>query len=167
MSSKKSRAAARKRRENLGVILRLVFCPPLGLYLMWTRTKWSRLVKVGASALIALALVLILTPMTDPPARQTGGVRVVGDSLQVDVLGPEAPADRAAIDVYTPRRTAIIVDPTPTPQPIVVYCNQGGKYYHVKECKYVRDTTPSVTLAQALRAGYKPCPDCDAPEAVS
>ena len=31
----------------------------------------------------------------------------------------------------------------------------------------VRDTTPSVTLAQALRAGYKPCPDCDAPEAVS
>ncbi len=167
MSKKSSRAAARKRRETIGVILRLVFCPPLGLYLMWTRTRWPRLVKVGASALIALALVLILAPMTDPPARQTGGVRVVGDSRQVDVLGPEAPADREAIDVYTPRRTAIIVDPTPTPQPIVVYCNQGGKYYHVKECKWVRPTTPSLTLAQAIRAGYIPFPDCHAPEAVS
>ena len=167
MSRKTNRAAARKRRETIGVILRLVFCPPLGLYLMWTRTRWPRLVKVGSSALIALVIALILMPMTDPPARQTGGVRVVGDRLQVDVLGPEAPADRQAIDVYTPRRTAIIVEPTATPQPVVVYCNAGGKYYHNKDCKWVRPTTPSVTLAQAIRAGYEPCEECGAPRAVS
>lgn len=164
MAKKTSRAAALKRRKNIGVVLRLVFCFPLGLYLMWTRTRWPRLLKIGVSALIAFAIVIILTPMTDPPARQTGGVRVVGDRLQVDVLGPEAPSDREDIDVYTPRRTAIIVEATPTPTPIIVYCNPGGTYYHAKDCKWVKETTPSVSLAQALRAGYARCPECDAPE---
>ncbi len=161
------RAAARKRRRNIGVILRLVLCPPLGLYLMWTRTRWPRLVKIGASALVAFVIVLILTPMTDPPARQTGGVRVVGDHLQVEMLGPEAPADRESIDVYTPRRTAIIVETSPTPQPVIVYCNTGGQYYHNKDCQWVKSTTPSVTLTQAIRAGYNPCPECGAPDPAS
>ena len=167
MASKTSRSAGKKRRQNLGVILRLVFCPPLGLYLMWTRTKWPRLVKIGASALIAFVIVLILTPMTDPPARQTGGVRVVGSGPQVELLGPEAPEDREDIDIYTPRRTAIIVEATATPEPIIVYCNTGGQYYHSKNCKWVKPTTPSVSLQQAVRAGFTQCPDCDAPDAES
>ena len=167
LASKSSRSASRKRRRNIGVILRLIFCPPLGLYLMWTRTRWPRLVKVSASALIAFAIVLILTPMTDPPARQTGGVRVVGSGPQVELLGPEAPENRESIDIYTPRRTAIIVEATPTPEPIIVYCNIGGQYYHSKNCKWVKPTTPSVSLLQAVRAGYSQCPDCDAPSAES
>ena len=134
---------------------------------MWTRTGWPRLVKVGVSALIAFVIVLILTPMTDPPARQTGGVRVVGSGPQVELLGPEAPADREDIDIYTPRRTAIIVEATPTPEPIIVYCNTGGDYYHSKNCKWVKPTTPSVTLLQAVRAGYRQCPECDAPDPES
>ena len=165
--SKSTQASAKERRRNVGVILRLIFCFPLGLYYMWTRTDWPRPAKIAVSAAIAFSLVLILTPMTDPPERQTGGVVVVGDRLEVDVLGPEAPVDREEIDVYTPRRTAIIVEATPTPQPIIVYCNIGGQYYHAKDCKYVRANTPAVALDQAVRAGYLRCPDCDAPEAIS
>ena len=167
LSRKTTRAAAARRRENIGVILRLIFCFPLGLYMMWTRTRWPRTVKIGVSALIAFAIVAILVPLTDPPARQIGGVRVVGSAQEVDVLGPEAPSDREIIDVYTPQRAAIIVEPTATPQPVIVYCNQGGKYYHNKDCKWVRATTPAVTLEQAIRAGLKPCEECGAPEPVS
>ena len=112
----------------------------------------------GAIALAALTLALLNKPAPDratpaptaePPASEAAAV-------------PEP--EPTALSTPTPELTP---QPTPTPQPIVVYCNQGGKYYHVKECKWVRPTTPSVTLAQAIRAGYKPCPDCDAPEAVS
>ena len=166
MSRKSSQVSARERRRNIGVILRLIFCFPLGLYLMWTRTGWPRPVKIAVSALIAFSLILILTPMTNPPERQTGGVVVVGDSLHVDVLGPEAPENREEIDIYTPRRTAIIVEATATPQPVMVYCNTGGQYYHASDCEYVRYNTPSVPLAQAIRAGFSRCPDCDAPEAI-
>ncbi len=165
--SKKLSRAVRERRQNIGVILRLVFCFPLGLYQMWTATKWPRLVKVGVSALVAFLILVILTPLTDPPARQVGGIRVVGDRLQVDVLGPEAPEDREIVEIYTPHRTAIVVEPTPTPEPILVYVNNGGHYYHAKECRYVTERTPAVTLAQAISANYTRCPECDAPIAVA
>ena len=134
---------------------------------MWTRTRWPRTLKVGVSALVALVLALILTPMTNPPERQTGGIVLVGDRPAMELLGPEVPADRAPVDIYTPRRTALIVEPSPTPEPIPVYCNMGGTYYHSKDCRYVTPNTPETSLAQALKVGYVRCPDCDAPEAVA
>ena len=163
----KKKKKKNSRREDLLLILRLVFCFPLGLYVMWTKSRWPRWVKILASAAVLAVIAIILNPMTDPPARQRGGVVVVGDRLQSDALGPEVPEGHEAVDVYTPRRDTIIVEPTATPQPVVVYCNPGGQYYHNKDCRYVRPTTPSVTLAQAIRAGYKPCEECGAPEAVS
>lgn len=150
----------------MGVILRLVFCFPLGLYIMWTRTRWPRVVKVAVSGLIAFALVVIMTPFTNPPERQSGGIVLVGAEPQVEVLGPEAPADRQVVEIYAPRRTAIIVEATATPEPIYVYCNNGGRYYHAQDCRYVVETTPKVSLSQAVKAGYVQCPDCDAPSAA-
>ena len=160
-------ARKKNRRGDLRLILCLVFCFPMGLYLMWTRARWHQAVKIAVTLAIAAAVFVILSPFTDPPARQTGGVLVMDDQLPSDVLGPEVPEGHEPVDVYTPRRVTIIVEPTATPQPVVVYCNPGGTYYHNKECRYVRATTPSVTLAQAIRAGYKPCAECGAPEAVS
>ena len=81
------------------------------------------------------------------------------------MYGPEAPADREVIEIYAPRRTALLIQPTATPKPVIVYCNNGGKNYHSKDCKYVKETTPNVTLTRAIEAGYTKCPECDAPEA--
>lgn len=165
-TSQKNRRAARQRRQNIVAILQLIFCFPLGIYNMWTRMKWHKAVKVAVSGVVALVLAAIMLPMTNPPERATGGIRLVGSSPSVEVMGPEAPEDREIVEIYAPRRTAIIVEATPTPAPVYVYCNAGGQYYHAHECKWVTETTPQVTLTQALNAGYRPCPECDAPAPI-
>lgn len=157
---------SRKRRPNMIRTLSLIICFPLGLYVLWTRSCCPRSLKTLISAAAALVLIAILTPMTNPPEREIGGIRLVGAEPEVDVFGPEAPADREIVEIYAPRRTAILVEATATPVPVVVYCNNGGKYYHSEECVYVKDDTPSVTLTRALEAGYTQCTSCNAPDAV-
>ena len=98
----------------------------MGLYAMWTRTRWPRSIKTAISAVTALALVAVLGPMTNPPERQVGGIQLVDEKPQVEVYGPEAPADREVIEIYAPRYTAVILEPTATPVPVTVYCNNGG-----------------------------------------
>jgi len=132
---------------------------------MWTRTDWPRSLKTAVSAAAALLLVAILGPMTNPPERQTGGVHLVDEKPKVEVYGPEAPADREIIEIYAPRYTAVILEPTATPEPITVFCNNGGRYYHTEDCKYVKEETPYVSLERAVQAGYTQCLECDAPEA--
>ncbi|NLG24953.1 MAG: hypothetical protein GX558_06330, partial [Clostridiales bacterium] len=105
----------------------------------------------------------IVLPQTLPPERPQGGVVLVGSAPQVDVFGPEAPQEKPAIEIYSPRYTQIVAAPTPTPTPIYVYCNTGGKYYHAADCRYVKDTSDRVSLSRALDAGYKQCPECAAP----
>lgn len=165
-TSQNRRKDAKRRLQNLSVCLRLIFCFPLGLYVMWTRTRWPRFVKVATTAFIAMVLTAILLPMTNPPSRGAGGIVLVGVRPEVEILGPEAPADRDVVEIYAPRRTAIIVEATPTPEPVIVYCNPGGLYYHNQGCKWVVATTPQATLTQALKAGYLPCTECDAPPAI-
>ena len=131
---------------------------------MWTRARWPRIAKTAVSAAVALVLAAILVPMTDPPEREIGGIQLVDEEPKVEVYGPEAPADREIIEIYAPRRTALIVEPTATPAPVIVYCNNGGRYYHTADCKYVKEDTPYVTLTRAIEAGYTKCSECDAPE---
>ena len=158
------RPTLRKHSRNLGIVLRLIFCFPLGLYAMWTRAPWSKWAKIAVSALVAAVLVVILTPSTNPPERQIGGIVTVDGDPAYTLLGPEAPEDRGKIEIYAPRRTAIIVEATPTPAPIIVYCNPGGQYYHSEDCVHVqKGETPQATLEQALKAGYRQCPECNAP----
>ena len=96
--------------------------------------------------------------------ERSGGIVTVDGDPTYTLLGPEAPEDRGKIEIYTPRRTAIIVEATPTPTPIIVYCNPGGQYYHSEDCAHVtKGETPQATLEQALRAGYRQCPECNAP----
>ena len=130
---------------------------------MWTKTRWPRILKSAVSAAAALLLAVILIPMTNPPEREIGGIHLVDEKPQVDVHGPEAPADREVIEIYAPRRTALLIEPTATPAPVIVYANAGGKYYHSEECIYRKDETPEVTLTQAIDGGYSQCPDCSAP----
>ena len=135
-----------------------------GLYVMWTRTRWKYRTKMLFSALACAALLFLVLPMTSPPERVAGGIVLVGNSVQAEIYGPEAPANREVVEVYTPVRTPIVVEATPEPEPVYVYCNNGGKYYHSEECRYVKNTTPQVKLTQALNAGYARCTECTAPD---
>lgn len=117
------------------------------------------------SILIAALLVVILLPQTQPPERYVGGVQLV--SADDVFIGPPVADNFQRIDLYSYNVTvdSVLAEPEPTPEPIYVYCNDGGKYYHSKECVYVKKTSARVPLLQALNAGYQQCPDCNAPEA--
>ncbi len=163
MRAPKYSSARKVSWRTVAGLLPLIICFPLGLYVLWTKARCPRALKTAISAAAALVLIAILLPMTNPPERETGGIHLVDEKPQVEVYGPEAPADREVIEIYAPRRTALLVQPTATPAPVIVYCNNGGKYYHSEECKYVKETTPDVKLTRAIEAGYTQCPECNAP----
>jgi hypothetical protein len=135
--------------------------------MMWSdRCKWPRYAKSLISVGFVVLLLMILLPQTRPPERAKGGVELVGLTPAMEVQGPQrdenAPDFEAYVPVYQPEAT-LFVQPTPTPVPVYVYCNDGGEYYHTKGCRYTRNTTPKVTLGQAVSAGFKPCPKCNPP----
>ena len=151
------------------VLRGLIFCFPAGLLMMWgNKCRWPRALKCAISSVFALLLMAIVLPQASPPERAAGGVEIVSLVPAVEVQGPELAEGELPYEVYVPQyvpEKSIIVEPTPTPAPIYVYCNDGGQYYHTSKCRYVKDTTPKVTLSQAVSAGYKRCKECDAPKA--
>jgi len=173
-SSSKRRAGGRpsrpSRREYSGrrVALWLLLCFPAGLFFMWSdRCRWNRFVKTAVSVVIAAVLVVIVLPQTQPPERMRGGVELV--DADESLVGPQPTDGFDRIDLYSYNVTSesVLAEPEPTPEPIYVWCNDGGKYYHSEDCEYVqgRRTTVRVPLLQALNAGYQQCPQCNAPEA--
>lgn len=159
------KAPARNNKQQFDILtlLSLIICFPAGLYVMWTNSRLPRMAKSVITLAVCAALVTVLLPATNPPERDTGGIYLVEKTPDSEVLGPDAPADRQVIEIYAPRYTAIILEPTPTPVPVVVYCNNGGANYHSAECKYVNEKTPDVSLNQAILAGYTQCQECNAP----
>ena len=171
--TRKKRKPSRKKRgrrtDNI-VLLSLIFAFPVGLFLMWTdRCRWPRATKIGVSTFITAALFVFLSPITRPPEGPRSGVRIVSNVGAMDeFIGPMPGADFDRFDVYIPYDSVdyhIVVTPTPVPDPIYVYCNDRGEFYHTEKCYYTRRTTPKVTLTQALNAGFKRCRDCAAPTA--
>ncbi len=154
---------SRKDRLSIGTLLTLIICFPAGLFAMWKNPRCPLFAKSAVTLAVSALLIAVLLPLTDPPERQTGGIYLVDETPCVEVQGPEAPADRQVIEIYAPRYTSIILEATATPEPIIVYCNNSGKYYHVETCKYVNEKTPDVTLTRAIEAGFTQCPECDAP----
>ena len=156
---------AGRRKRSVSDTLRIIFltvCFPAGLAVMWSdRCRWPRAIKTLVSLAVAAVLIMILLPQTTPPEPPKSGVTIVGSSKAREAYGPEVPENRLEVEVYSPRYTALIIVADPTPVPRFVYCNQGGKYYHLATCRYVKETSGAVTIAQALDAGYTACPECD------
>lgn len=161
----RSRRTNRRAYSGKKVALWLVLCFPAGLFYLWSdRCEWPRVCKAMISLLIAALLVVILLPQTQPPERYIGGVRLL--TAEDMLIGPQPTEDFERIDLYSYNVTteSVLAEPEPTPEPIYVYCNDGGEYYHTKECVYYKATSVRVPLLQALNAGYSQCKECDAPE---
>ena len=178
MERKKRRATVRsvsrnRRRRGMtryekATLRWLIFCFPAGLLMMWSeRCHWKRLSKCSVSMAFALIICAILIPQTRPPARAKGGIEIVSNAPVVESLGPvQRIGDEDDYDVYLPtyvNPTSVVIIPTPSPAPIYVYYNQGGKYYHSKDCSYIKKTSEMASLTACLNAGYTQCKKCNAP----
>ena len=122
--------------------------------------------KVAAVCLVVVASVAVSTYF-QAPQWEPGGVQIVGTGTEVEVYGPPLPSDMAKSISAQPSSIVVRMEEStePTPAPIYVYCNTGGKNYHSQDCKYVYEHTPRVTLLEAVKASYTKCPYCNAPDA--
>ena len=152
-------------RYNRMVSFLLVLCAPVGLLLMWLRRcTWDRVTKSTISALVAVLVLCFLSVRFQAPQWEPGGVELIGDGTQIKVYGPPIPSDLAKAVSVQPSSIVVVIDDTaPTPVPIYVYCNTGGRQYHSAECEYVYPHTARVTLLDALNGGYSKCSKCNAP----
>lgn len=153
------------------LVLMLVFVCPLGLYVMWSgECKWKAWVKGVVSGVIALALGLTAVWLMNnqlPNAETESSVVIVEANRNKGKFAPFCPddvPDTAQLLKLSGEESTLISTPTATPEPIWVYSNDNGLYYHTKECRFVYETTPRVTLRQALEGGRKACTECNPPD---
>ena len=161
----------RKEHSTKALILMLVFIPPVGIYLMWTQEcQWKLWIKGVISGGIALLLMLLLVLLPElPNAELEGNVEIIQrtqDEKRFAPLKPDGVPDTVQLVKQPGETSSLISTPTATPDPVMVYCNDNGLYYHLAGCRYVYDTTPRVTLMAAIRAGKTACSICNPPDEV-
>lgn len=154
------------------LIALIVFAFPVGLYIMWKDScPWNRWLKTAVSAAWAAVLVcaVLVLPSIDK-YQYSGNVEIVARKTNKAMLGPAQPEgipDTVQIVRNASETSSLISQPTPTPDPIMVYCNDNGVYYHLQGCRYVYPTTPRVRLLAALQAGKTACPECKPPNEMT
>ncbi len=156
-----------RQKANRTVVRWLLVCFPVGLIMMWSdNCRWRRMTKTAVSMAIVLFIVALALPLTRAPQPRAGGIQYVSTEGAADPMGPTINPDAEHYEAYVPKyvpQAITIAEPTPTPVPYYVYCNDGGNYYHKKSCKVVKSATPKVTLIQAVNAGFKRCKTCQPP----
>ena len=145
-----------------------VFAFPLGLTIMWTESRWPTYRKVLISAAWALILcfgIYIAVTTTLGYEESIASYTVVDNTGRM--MGPLQPEHVTYIGQSFKNsdvQSRLISEPTPTPVPTMVYCNDNGVNYHLAGCRYVYEKTPRVTLTQALNAGKTACKLCNPPK---
>ena len=163
------RAPRRRKRATWKTVFFLVVCFPYGLFLMWRTQRWHPAVKGLVTACFAALTVAVFLPMTMPPTRGGGGVRMVGAEKNVAVYGPELPASMgdgyAGYGVVSGASAPVFSD-APEAEVTYVYANDNGEFYHLSDCKYVASYSRKYALPVAYYNGYQPCLECGAPTYV-
>ena len=131
-----------------------------------TARRQRRPAVLGVCVLVATVAMVALSVRFPAPEWEPGGVQIVGAGTQAEVYGPPLPSDMVEGTSVQPSSIVVRIEEStePTPEPVYVYCNTGGRNYHSQECKYVYEHTPRVTLREAVEASYTKCPYCNAPD---
>lgn len=174
MKSKRKKKSVRLELDKSDIILiaLIVLAFPVGLYMMWKDDcAWNRWIKAAISVAWAAVIVCAIVVLPSIENYQyTGNVQIVTRKSNKAMLGPAKPEgipDTVQIVKNASETSSLISQPTPTPDPIMVYCNDNGVYYHLQGCRYVYPTTPRVRLLAALQAGKTACPECKPPNEMT
>ena len=146
----------------------LLIFPPIGLIVMWAGgCSWRRWVKSSISVCAICVMMLLVLPAIRLPGPPQSTMQYAYSEPIVDFVGPMRAPDALPLPTYAAPKfiptIPTVVEPTPPPEPYYIFCNDGGKYYHLQKCKFVRPNTPKATIIQAIDAGYKRCKTCKSP----
>lgn len=61
-------------------------------------------------------------------------------------------------------RSLLKESPPASEEKTLVYVTRTGKKYHLKDCRYVKNSRFTLTLREALEKGYEPCKVCHPPK---
>ena len=134
----------------------LVLLPPLGIWLLWRRQRYSRNVTIALTALSALWLVLVLVLLIAKPFRSRSDTAITPQPVGAATQGmTEQPEEE---------------EPEPTPEPeeeideaTAVYALEGQPYYHKQEdCVNIPEGSELKRMAESTAAdrSLMACPYC-------
>ena len=158
----------------------LVLFPPLGIYLLWRRGRFDKIMRIGitaASALWFVLLIYLIVSLASPQGELTstpGGPTIqpvtptptvsVMPSSSVSPTGGVLPSASAGIPGLEdePTATPLAGDSTQGNVGEFVYAGATGLYYHSNaNCPQLGSDTPQyVSLEIAERRGLQACPTC-------
>ena len=158
-----------KRVAGSSVIRWLICFMPVGLIMLWNPgCKWKKTNKLAASLIsIAMATIIVCGILTVAEQQMFHSAKTERVSLHaaVEPYGPDAPAEaKYSYKDENIIRPAVVVTPEPTLVPETAYVNDGGKYFHCENCRFVKSTTPCYYVPTLLNRGFKPCEECAASE---
>ena len=135
MNKRKTRRASwgwlTKEHGTLLLVLLIIFAFPVGLYVMWTdECRWNRFVKAAVSLAWLAVIVCAITLLPSVSQYQSvGSVEIVSKKNNTAMLGPGRPEnipETVQVIKNVSETSSLISQPTPTPDPVMVYCNDNG-----------------------------------------
>ncbi len=142
--------------------LLLVLLPPVGIWLLWRRRRYSTGVNIALSVLSAawfVAVIYVLVARPFKPANDTTitpqAVGIVTTAPTVEPEIEEEPAEEATV--------AEVVDAEEVDDLNAVYTVEGGPYYHQSEdCTAIGEGVEAnrVSRNSAIEGGLMACPYC-------
>lgn len=113
-------------------------------------------------ALATAALVGVLVYPSPYNARR-GGIELYGESPEVEVYGPEAPANIVGGYTEPVIQSVVLPEQSEAEEALYVYASEEQKNYHLSTCRYAYASSKKMTLYEAYYLGYTPGKCCDAP----
>ncbi|MBR2798719.1 MAG: BatA domain-containing protein [Clostridia bacterium] len=139
----------------------LVLLPPVGIWLLWRRRRYSDGVNILLTALSAIWFVAVIYVLVARPFRRTSDTTITPQPVGVGAAPtetpepePEAPAEEAVAEVV----------PTEEVDELnAVYTVEGGPYYHqTQDCVAIGEGVEAqrVSRNSAIEASLMACPYC-------
>jgi competence protein ComEC len=87
-------------------------------------------------------------------------------NASVSSYNPQVTPQNTVINNNTvvPSQNTVTNNTVPNDKDIIVYKTKTGKKYHRADCKYLKDSSIPITLAEAKAQGLTPCEVCHPPE---
>ena len=142
----------------------LVLLPPVGIWLLWRRQRYSPAVNMVLSTLSVMWMVAVLYVLIAKPFRRASDTTITPQPVGVTAQQPaeEAPEEEVSAE-ETPAAEAEVIPTEEVDEANAVYTVAGTPYYHQStDCLYISADAQTERVARntAIEQSLLACPYC-------
>ncbi|MBQ6347319.1 MAG: hypothetical protein IJI71_07135 [Clostridia bacterium] len=142
--------------------LLLVLLPPVGIWLLWRRRRYSTGVNIVLSVLSALWMAAVIYVLVARPFKPANDTTITPQAVGVTTLAPTAVPE---VEEEEPAEAAVaeVVSTEEVDDLNAVYTVEGGPYYHqTEDCVVIGEDaqTARVSRNSAIDSDLMACPYC-------